>query len=140
MIYVFPTKSMITRNDTATIIAVGCGCMLGAWTDYYIDGVPVPDPYKVGLRPLMSTTLVAWTLFSASRFLIGIAILIPVKIILKFLINYTGIILMSKNGKISDRECNDSLTLPYYFITYGSIGYTAVYVVPRVFEFVGLIV
>jgi len=139
MIYVFPTKCMETRNDTATIIAVGCGCMLAAWTDYYIEGVPLPDPYKDAPRPIISTNVIAWFLFSASRFIIGIAILIPIKIALKLLINNLGFLLMSTGSKVSDRQANDSLTLPYYFITYSTIGYSAVYVAPRAFEFVGLI-
>ena len=46
---------------------------------------------------------------------------------------------LSKKGDSTDRLANELLTLPYLFITYTAIGYTAVYVAPKAFETVGLI-
>lgn len=140
MIYAFPTKSMVTRNDTATIIAVGCGCMLAAWNDYYIDQVPLPNPYDGTMKPIISTSLVAWTLFSATRFIIGVSILILLKIAIKTCVKtLVKAFESSNNFKATDRGANEVFTLPYLFINYGAIGYAAVYVAPKVFDFVGLI-
>lgn len=139
MIYAFPTQCMETRNDTARIISVGCGCMLAAWNDYYIDQVPLPNPYKRAPKPIISTNVAAWMLFGASRFIIGVSMLIPIKIILKSVIYNIASIINSTNVKSTDRKANESFTMPYLFITYTSIGYTAVYVAPKVFTFVGLI-
>ena len=139
MIYAFPTQCMETRNDTARIISVGCGCMLAAWTDYYIEQIPIPNPYDGAPRPVISTSIIAWILFSASRFIIGVALLIPIKFILKAVIFNIANILNSSNTKSTDRKANESFTIPYLFITYSAIGYTAVFIAPRVFEMVGLI-
>lgn len=140
MIYAFPTKSMVTRNDTATIIAVGCGCMLASWNEYYIDKVPLPNPYDGTIKPLLSTSLVAWILFSATRFIIGVSILILIKIVIKTSVKaLVKTFESSANLKATERGANEMFTLPYLFINYGSIGYVAVYVAPKVFDFVGLI-
>ena len=139
MIYVFPSECLETRNDTARVISGGCGSMLAAWTDYYIEQIPIPNPYEGAPRPIIATSVVAWTLFSASRFLIGVSLLIPIKFILKSIVCNISYALNSSNIKSTDRKANESFTIPYLFITYGAIGYTAVYIAPRVFDFVGLI-
>ena len=146
MIYAFPTKSMVTRNDTATIISTGCGCMLGAWNDYYIDQTPLPNPYAESAKPLFANGFTAWVLFSATRFIIGVAILLALKIIIKASIKTLANFFEeehAKDGKsgkkTTDRGANQIFTLPYLFTCYGTIGYGAVYIAPKAFEFVGLI-
>jgi len=139
MIYVFPAECMETRNDTARIISAGCGAMFAAWNEYYIDQVPIPNPYQGSPRPMISTGLVEWTLFGASRFIIGVAILIPIKIVLKAVIYHTASFMNSSNVKSTERTANESFTIPYLFTTYSAIGYTTVYVAPKAFEMVGLI-
>jgi len=139
MIYAFPTGCMETRNDTIRIISVGCGCMLAAWTDYYIDQVPLPQPYKNAPREMFSSGLIPWSLFGASRFIIGVSLLIPIKIIFKAIITNAAALVKSTNVHSTGRLANELLTLPYLFITYTAIGYTAVYTAPKVFEKVGLI-
>ena len=142
MIYAFPTKSMVTRNDTATIIAVGCGCMLASWNDYYIDQTPLPNPYGESAKPMFATGFIAWILFSATRFIMGVAILISIKIIIKTTMKTIANFFESpeiSNKKTTDRGANQMFTLPYLFTCYGAIGYGAVYIAPKAFEFVGLI-
>ena len=139
MIYAFPTRCMETRNDTIRIISVGCGCMLAAWTNYYIDQVPLPQPYKGAPRPILASGIIPWTLFGASRFIIGVTLIIPIKIILKSLIHNAASLVKSSNVKSTGRLANELLTLPYLFITYSAIGYTAVYIAPKAFQMVGLI-
>lgn len=139
MIYAFPTRCMETRNDTIRIISVGCGCMLAAWTDYYIDQVPIPQPYKGAPRPVLPSGFVPWALFGASRFVIGICLVIPIKIVLKGIIHNGAAFMKLSNVKSTDRLANEFLTLPYLFITYTAIGYTAVYIAPKAFGMVGLI-
>ena len=144
MIYAFPTKSMVTRNDTATIISTGCGCMLGAWNDYYIDQTPLPNPYAESSKQLFANGFTAWVLFSATRFIMGVVILITLKIIIKTfmktLANFFEEEQTEKGEKTTtDRGANQIFTLPYLFTCYGTIGYGAVYIVPKAFEIVGLI-
>eukprot|EP00111_Clytia_hemisphaerica_P017106 TCONS_00050657-protein len=142
MIYAFPTKSMVTRNDTATIIAVGCGCMLASWNEYYIDQIPLPNPYGEPVKLMFGTGFIAWILFSATRFIMGVAILISIKIIIKATMKTIANFFESpeiSNKKTTERGANQMFTLPYIFTCYGAIGYAAAYIAPKAFEFVGLI-
>ena len=143
MVYAFPTISMETRNDTTRITAVGVGCMMAAWSDYYLEGIPIADPFAGAPKIMFSSGVIPWILFSASRFLIGMAILVTVKIVLKFLIfNIAEWIIFEHNAesKLNKSEKGPaSVAIPYIFITYSAIGFFAVYVAPRAFEAVGLI-
>ncbi|XP_065661800.1 sphingosine-1-phosphate phosphatase 2 [Hydra vulgaris] len=139
MIYVFPTQCMETRNDTARIICVGCGCTLAAWNMYYIDQVPLPEPYKNAPVAMFSSGFIPWVLFGASRFIIGVAIIVPIKICLKTLIHSFFNFMNSEGSKTTDRKADHIFVIPYLFITYTLIGYSAIYVAPKAFEMVGLI-
>jgi len=148
MVFAFPTTCMETRNDTTRIIATGCGCMFAAWADYYLEGLPIPDPQAA--KPIISTSLVAWSLFSASRFLIGVAVLLLVKTLVKKTI-LTAFDWLIKDSPSKDQtpmsptkrkhmyDSNIFVATPYIFATYGGVGFTCVYLVPRIFQFVGLI-
>jgi len=143
MMYAFPTKSMVTRNDTATIISTGCGCMLGAWNDYYIDQTPLPNAYDGAVKSMFATGFIPWALFSATRLIMGVSILITIKIIIKASMKTIANTFESSSSdsgkKTTERGANQMFTLPYLFLTYGAIGYAAVYIAPKSFEFVGLI-
>ena len=120
--------------------------MLGAWNDYYIDQTPLPNPYAESAKPLFANGFTAWVLFSATRFIMGVAILLALKIIIKASIKTLANFFEEDHAKdkkigkkTTDRGANQIFTLPYLFTCYGTIGYGAVYIAPKAFEFVGLI-
>jgi len=115
------------RGDTAAIWGVGVGvvlgfCFHGPYPDDLVDG-----PFIVALPSLevISMTVI--------RFVVGILLLVPVRFLMKLFCFKLLPAIMPTHG-VEEVVKRPLVELSYKIITYGTIGFTASYVVPIVFE------
>lgn len=140
MIFMYPSCDKWTRarGDTTRILCGGTGAMLANWVTYYIEGVPIPDPYDgapYGVSwPQLSSLLPLLGTFFAT-FLLGVLIIFPVKLIFTFTTKKALKILVPDEETLHKKLF---VELTYIFITYTAIGFAAIYIAPKAFIYVGL--
>ena len=115
------------RGDTAAIWGVGMGVTLGL----SFHG-PYPDDLVDGpfILTLPSLEVISMTVI---RFVVGILLLVPVRFLMKLFCFKLLPAIMPTHG-VEEVVKRPLVELPYKIITYGTIGFTAAYVAPVVFE------
>lgn len=126
-----------SRGDTAQILGCGAGVACGSHVNYLmgIDLDPPPDTLPLSLSSLTVTVFGKAIL----RLLIGVIILLLTKVAMK----KATIPLACKIFRIPLDDVRKArqrmeVELPYRYITYGMVGFSLVFVVPRLFSFMGL--
>ena len=129
-IYIYPVnKEMWTadRGDTAAILGVGLGIMLGS---YYcspsLDDLD-PGPFPVSLPSLQDVGL------GIVRWVVGILIIYPTRFIMKLVCFRLLPAIVPTHG-VQEVQKRPLVLLPYKIITYSSIGISATYLCPIIFE------
>ena len=141
MILMYPSCDKWTRarGDTTRILCGGTGAMVSFWVTFYIDQVPIPDPYDgapyaFGFPPLGSALPIIGTFFAT--FVIGVLIIFPVKLIFTFITKWVmNTLIPNKQESLNKRLV---VELTYIFITYTAVGFAAVYMAPKAFIYFGL--
>nr|XP_053630234.1 sphingosine-1-phosphate phosphatase 2-like isoform X1 [Cherax quadricarinatus]XP_053630235.1 sphingosine-1-phosphate phosphatase 2-like isoform X1 [Cherax quadricarinatus] len=144
MVVCYPATDRWTpaRGDTTVIVGVGCGSLLGSWTNYQLGIIrepSLPPPYSVIWPSLNMIGL------SLLRTILGLVIIMAVKAIFKSLSFATICALLqvkaedyvNKTGGITVRH-RLIVELFYKFITYIAIGFTVVYTGPMAFRLIGI--
>ena len=115
------------RGDTAAIWGVGVGIVMA----FHYHG-PYPDdlepgPYLIVLPSLQTITM------CVIRFIVGILLLVPVRFLMKLLCFKLLPAIMPTHG-VEEVVKRPLVELPYKIITYSTIGFSAGYIAPVVFE------
>ncbi|XP_063295017.1 sphingosine-1-phosphate phosphatase 1 [Pelobates fuscus] len=126
-----------SRGDTAQILGSGAGIACGSHVNYMLGLMLEPSPDLLPLIPPPITV----TLFGKAllRFLIGVVVLLVIRAAMKK-------ISIPLACKVFGIPCHDirkarqrmEVELPYRYITYGSVGFGAMFVVPYLFTWIGL--
>ena len=130
LLYIYPVdpvKWTMDRGDTAAILGVGLGI---TWA-YWIHG-PYPDDLESGPYPLYVPSLNDVTVHIV-RFVVGILLLLPTRFVMKLLCFKLLPSIMPTHG-VQEVVKRPLVELPYKIITYGAIGFNAIYLAPIVFE------
>lgn len=129
-IYIYPVnKDMWTadRGDTAAILGVGLGVVLGV----HLCG-PSPDDLDPG--PFV-VTFPSFQMIGLGilRWIVGILILFPTRFLMKLLCFRLLPAVVPTHG-VQEVQKRPLVLLPYKIITYSSIGISATYLCPMFFE------
>ena len=141
MIFMYPSCDKWTRarGDTTRILCGGTGAMISCWVTFYIEQMPIPDPYDGAPFTLSFPTLSSAFPIIANffaTFVIGILIIFPVKLIFTFITKKALNIAIPNNQDSLNKRLFVELT--YIFITYTAVGFAAVYIAPKAFIYFGL--
>ena len=127
VIYPVEERWTIDRGDTAAILGSAVGVNIGCWL------YPSPDNGIAGPFPVRLASFDEFKMYIL-RFFIGVIILFVDKLIVKQLCLWILPAVMPTRGE-KDVSKRTWVELPYKIITYGSIGISAVFVVPLVFDY-----
>ena len=130
LLYIYPVdpeRWTMDRGDTAAILGSGFGVVLG----FHLYG-RFPDdlesgPFEVSLPSLQIVGE------SIVRFVVGVLLLLPTRFIMKLLCFRLLPAIMPTHG-VQEVVKRPLVELPYKIITYGMIGFNAVYLVSYVFD------
>lgn len=130
LLYIYPVdpnKWSMDRGDTAAILGSGFGCVIG----FHLYG-RFPDDIDTGPFELVLPSLQLVGV-SIVRFVVGVLLLLPTRFIMKLFCFKLLPLIMPTHG-VQEVVKRPLVELPYKIITYGMIGFNAVYLVPYVFE------
>ncbi|NXR37719.1 SGPP2 phosphatase, partial [Zosterops hypoxanthus] len=121
-----------TRGDTTTILGAAAGASVGFW----LNNQYAASTYKSvqpGL-PLITSTVV----FVLARFFVGILVVLLTRWLMKSVV--LGVLGYRYKFPIRDLEARRRLEVevPYKFVTYSSVGFTATVIVPVLHKLLGL--
>ncbi|XP_067395066.1 sphingosine-1-phosphate phosphatase 2 [Emydura macquarii macquarii] len=124
-----------TRADTTTILGAGAGATIGFWLNNLYAAPNYPnESLQLSLPPICEMMKVALV-----KFLVGIFILL----VIRYFIKCTALRVLCSRYQVSvnDLEARRQLEIevPYKFITYSSVGFSATVLVPLLHELLGLI-
>ncbi|RLV99102.1 hypothetical protein DV515_00010049, partial [Chloebia gouldiae] len=123
-----------TRGDTTTILGAAAGATVGFWLNNQ-DAASAYTGRSVqpGLPPIASTMV-----FVLARFFVGILVVLLARWVTKSAV--LGMLGYRYKFPVGDREARRRLEVevPYKFVTYSSVGFTATVIVPRLHELLGL--
>lgn len=134
LLYIYPvdqTHWSKDRGDTAAILGVGMGVVLG----HYVSG-PSPDDFEEGPFALTLPSIQLMSLCIV-RFVVGLLLLLPTRFTMKLLCFKLLPMIMPTHG-VEETVKRPLVELPYKVITYGAIGFNAVYLSHVVFEICGV--
>uniref|UniRef100_A0A8C5MU62 Sphingosine-1-phosphate phosphatase 1 n=1 Tax=Leptobrachium leishanense TaxID=445787 RepID=A0A8C5MU62_9ANUR len=126
-----------SRGDTSQILGSGAGIACGSHVSHLLGLMPEPSPESLPLvPPPITVTLIGTVLL---RFLIGVIVLLLVRAAMKK-------VSIPLACKVFGIPCDDvrkarqrmEVELPYRYITYGSVGFGAMFIVPYLFTWIGL--
>ncbi|XP_053553257.1 sphingosine-1-phosphate phosphatase 1 [Bombina bombina] len=127
-----------SRGDTAQILGSGAGIACGSHVNYMLgllsDTPPEALPFTT---PPITVTLLGKAML---RFLIGVVVLLLIRAAMKK-------ICIPLACKVFGIPCDDlrkarqrmEVELPYRYITYGVVGFGAMFIVPFLFTWIGLL-
>lgn len=124
-----------TRGDTTTILGAGAGATVGFWlNNQYAVPAYTSDNFQFGFHLITSKTVV----LVLARFFVGICVVLLTRRLMKSVV--LGILGYRYNFSIGDLEARRQLEVevPYKFITYSSVGFSATVLVPLLHELLGL--
>uniref|UniRef100_A0A4W3JJS6 Sphingosine-1-phosphate phosphatase 2 n=1 Tax=Callorhinchus milii TaxID=7868 RepID=A0A4W3JJS6_CALMI len=125
-----------TRGDTTIILGGAAGSTVGCWLNYQYGKTYEPE----GMLPFEIPSVTLDIMFLAVvRFLTGVFILFLTRQVIKTL--SLKALCAWFDIPIRDTEARKRLEIevPYKFVTYSSIGFSATAVVPLLFQFLGLL-
>ncbi|OPJ79170.1 sphingosine-1-phosphate phosphatase 2 [Patagioenas fasciata monilis] len=124
-----------TRGDTTTILGAGAGATVGFWlNNQYAVPAYTSDNFQFGFHLITSKTVV----LVLARFFVGICVVLLTRQLMKSVA--LGMLGYRYNFSIGDLEARRQLEVevPYKFITYSSVGFSATVLVPLLHELLGL--
>ena len=130
LLYIYPVDSKrwtVDRGDMAAILGVGLGVTIA----YHLHG-----PYSDDLDPgpfVVSIPSIQVASLSIVRFVVGILLLLPTRFVMKLLCFKLLPAIMPAHG-VRETAKRPLVELPYKIITYGAIGFNAIYLCPIMFE------
>ena len=134
LLYIYPVDPQhwsMDRGDTAAILGVGIGVYLAT----VVQG-PSPDDLAHGPFSLSVPSLAGVGLGTV-RFVVGILLLLPTRFVMKLLCFRLLPAIMPTHG-VKEVVKRPLVELPYKIITYGAIGFNAVYLSHIVFHICGI--
>lgn len=123
-----------TRADTTTILGAGAGATVGFWLNHQY-AAPAYSGENLGF-PLITGMTVVLVL---ARFFTGLFVILLTRQLMKSVV--LGTLCYCYKFPISDLEARRRLEVevPYKFVTYSSVGFTATVIVPLLHGLLGLI-
>ncbi|XP_016155968.1 PREDICTED: sphingosine-1-phosphate phosphatase 2 [Ficedula albicollis] len=124
-----------TRGDTTTILGAAAGATVGFWlNNQYAASAYASKSDQAGF-PLLSSTM----LFVLARFLVGIWVVLLTRWLMKSLV--LGMLSYGYKFPLGDLAARRrrEVEVPYKFVTYSCVGFTATVVVPLLHELLGLL-
>ncbi|XP_075470988.1 sphingosine-1-phosphate phosphatase 1 [Ascaphus truei] len=126
-----------SRGDTAQILGSGAGIACGSHVNYMLGLLLDPSQDTLPFTPSINVILLGKAML---RFLIGVVVLLMIRAVMKK-------ISIPLACKIFGIPCDDvrkarqrmEVELPYRYITYGVVGFGAMFIVPYLFTWVGLL-
>ena len=132
LMYPSPPKYTQTKADTATIIFGACGALLGTWGRFYFQGVP--DPYQGAPYPIRIPGYEEM-LWMIGKFLFGVGVIIPTRAVMKSTVHA---VVPWPLAETDPKKMKSVSEIPHRFLTYITVGFTAVFFVPHIFAYVGV--
>jgi membrane-associated phospholipid phosphatase len=130
LLYIYPVDPnnwSMDRGDTAAILGSGFGVVIGFHLHGRFPDDLDPGPFLLALPSLQVVGL------SIVRFVVGVLLLLPTRFVMKLLCFRLLPLIMPTHG-VQEVVKRPLVELPYKIITYGMIGFNAVYLVTYVFE------
>lgn len=124
-----------TRADTTTILGAGAGATVGFWlNNQYAAPAYTGKNFQLGF-PLITSKIVVVML---ARFFVGIFVVLLTRQLMKNVV--LGMLGYRYKFPIGDLEARRRLEVevPYKFITYSSVGFSATVIVPLLHKLLGL--
>uniref|UniRef100_A0A8C4YE33 Sphingosine-1-phosphate phosphatase 2 n=1 Tax=Gopherus evgoodei TaxID=1825980 RepID=A0A8C4YE33_9SAUR len=124
-----------TRADTTTVLGAGAGATTGFWLNNLYEAPNYPnESLHLSLPPITEMMMVV-----LAKFLVGIFILLVTRYFIKGLA--LRVLCSKYQVSLNDLKVRRRLEIevPYKFITYFSVGFSATVLVPLVHELLGLI-
>ena len=134
LLYIYPVDSQNwsgDRGDTAAILGSSCGLLLSQW----VVG-PLPDDLDPGPFAITIPSISVMSLCIV-RFVVGLLLLLPTRFVMKLLCYKLLPVIMPTHG-VKEVVKRPLVELPYKIITYGAIGFNAMYLSKVVFEICGI--
>nr|XP_039250815.1 sphingosine-1-phosphate phosphatase 2-like [Styela clava] len=131
-----PDRWSTSRGDTVIILGVGAGVHCASWFgNYYgFNWEPAGEmPYAVALPTLYQFGI------GVVRYVFGIAVLLLVRALMKYisLLILCHAVSVPKDDEMSRRRTE--IEVPYKFVTYACVGFSANFIVPMILQHVGLV-
>lgn len=126
-----------SRGDTAQILGTGAGIAVSSHLNYQLALIRDPPASMLPLQaPPLSLGLLGWSLL---RFILGVMMLIVTRAVMKALTiplvcRAVGI----PSWDVRKARQNMQVELPYRYIVYWTVGFSAFFLVPFVFSCIGL--
>ncbi|NXI57189.1 SGPP2 phosphatase, partial [Chloroceryle aenea] len=124
-----------TRGDTTTILGAGAGATVGFWlNNQYAAPAYTSQSLQLGLSLLTSKIVVV----VLARFFVGILVVLLMRRLMKSVVlSLLGYLYKFPVGDLEARRRLE-VEVPYKFITYSSVGFSATVIVPLLHELLGL--
>lgn len=134
LLYIYPVDSQHwsrDRGDTAAILGSSSGFLLGMCATGPLPEDLDPGPYALSMPSVQELSLFV------VRFIVGLLLLLPTRFVMKLLCFKLLPVIMPTHG-IQEVVKRPLVELPYKIITYGAIGFNAVFLSKTVFEICGI--
>lgn len=126
-----------SRGDTAQILGTGAGIAVASHLNYQLNLIPDPPASMLPFPPpTLSFSLVGLCLL---RFVLGVLLILVTRAVMKALTVplvcwFFGI----PSGDIRKARQHMQVELPYRYIVYWTVGFSAFFLVPTFFFYIGL--
>ncbi|XP_044128001.1 sphingosine-1-phosphate phosphatase 1 [Bufo gargarizans] len=126
-----------SRGDTAEILGSGAGIACGSHVSYMLGLLKEPPPDTLPLAiPSFTVPLLGKAML---RVLVGLVVLLLIRAVMKM-------ITIPLACKVFGIPCDDvrkarqrmEVELPYRYLTYGTVGFAVMFIVPYLFTWIGL--
>ena len=134
LLYIYPVDPnhwSKDRGDTGAILGTSLGVLLGCCASG-----PSPDDLNPGPFPLILPSIHLLSMYVV-RFIVGLLLLLPTRFVMKLLCFKLLPLVMPTHG-VREVVKRPLVELPYKIITYGAIGFNAVYLSKIVYEICGI--
>uniref|UniRef100_A0A674JJL5 Sphingosine-1-phosphate phosphatase 2 n=1 Tax=Terrapene triunguis TaxID=2587831 RepID=A0A674JJL5_9SAUR len=124
-----------TRADTTTVLGAGAGATIGFWLNNLYAAPDYPnESLHLNLPPISEMMMVV-----LAKFLVGVFILLVTRYFIKGMA--LRVLCSRYQVSVNNLEARRRLEIevPYKFITYSSVGFSATVLVPLVHDLLGLI-
>lgn len=123
-----------TRGDTTTILGAAAGATVGFWLNHQYTAPAYTSKSVQPGFPLLASAVV----FVLARFCVGILVVLLTRWVMKSVV--LGVLGYRYKFPIRDLQARRRLEVevPYKFVTYSSVGFTATVIVPLLHELLGL--
>lgn len=121
-----------SRGDTAQILGSGAGIALASHVNHRLGLMPDLTPDQLPLTmPVFTTGLVGTAML---RFILGVVVLVATRALMKAVtIPLVCWVLGVPSGDVRKARQHMEVELPYRYIVYGTVGFSALFLVPLLF-------